>query len=205
MRREFAELHDLGALVPAQERERLHGVLRQRLAPVVGDVLGLRRQLDEDERHLRGELGEELLRVVKPAGVDDVVHQAQGERDVVFALGYGADELKRDFLGAEGDGKAVVSADLPRQGDFPDGIWRRYSYENVTELEAKAARFPILAGKYGPAARASYLIGGWRVLCIGPDNAWNPMVQYDPTNGVMSAGNIMRTQNDPQGFGSEQR
>lgn len=95
--------------------------------------------------------------------------------------------------------------DLPRRNDFPDSIWRRYSYENIHELEIKELSFPVLAGKYAPQARASYYIGGWRVLCNGPDNAWNPMVQYDPTNGLTSTGNIMRTQNDPQGIGSEQR
>ena len=94
--------------------------------------------------------------------------------------------------------------DLPRRDDFPDAIWRRYSYENILELEAKVADFPVLEGKYGTDARASNRIGHWRVLCIGPDKAWNPMAGYDPTNGTMSAGNIMRTQINPEGQGSEQ-
>ncbi|NQU42925.1 hypothetical protein HQ520_06540 [bacterium] len=102
------------------------------------------------------------------------------------------------------DARCPFGGDLPRQNDFSDEIWRRYSYENVRELVAKAADFPVLGGKYGPEARALARIGRWRVLCIGPNNAWNPMVLYDPTNGTTSAGNIMRTQRDPRGMGSEQ-
>jgi prepilin-type N-terminal cleavage/methylation domain-containing protein len=109
------------------------------------------------------------------------------------------------YLG-NADLRCPFGGDLPRRGDFPDEIWRRYSYENIRELEAAtAAGYSVLAGKYGRACRAYELIGGWRILCNGPDNSWNPMFQYDPSNGTVSAGNIMRTQNDPQGIGSEQR
>jgi prepilin-type N-terminal cleavage/methylation domain-containing protein len=89
--------------------------------------------------------------------------------------------------------------DVTRSGDFPDNIWRRYSYENIPELEQKAGSFPVLVPKYGPAANAFGRIGFWRVLCIGPDRVWNPMVQYDPSNGTVSTGNLMRTQSDPYG------
>ena len=89
--------------------------------------------------------------------------------------------------------------DVGRAGDFPDNIWRRYSYENIPELEQKAPAYPVLVPKYGPGVNAFARMGFWRVLCIGPDRAWNPMVQYDPSNGTVSAGNLMRTQNDPVG------
>jgi len=85
--------------------------------------------------------------------------------------------------------------DKARSADFPDEIWRRFSYENIRELEAKYLEgFTILQAKYGPAAAAYETWGAWRILCIGPDIAWNPMVPYDPTNGTVSQGNIMRTQ-----------
>jgi len=99
------------------------------------------------------------------------------------------------------DLRCPFGGDQPRQNDFPAGIWRRYSYENIPELESKAAAFPILNAKYGPAAQASTRIGPWRILCIGPDIAWNPMLPYDPTNGTISQGNILRTQRDAQGAG----
>ena len=102
------------------------------------------------------------------------------------------------------DLRCPFGGDLPRQNDFPSEIWRRYSYENIRELEFKAQTYPVLGGKYGPGAHAAERIGGWRTLCNGPDHNWNPMLQYDPSNGVVSFGNIMRTQNDPQGLGSEQ-
>jgi prepilin-type N-terminal cleavage/methylation domain-containing protein len=87
--------------------------------------------------------------------------------------------------------------DKARSEDFPDEIWRRYSYENIPELEAKYLEgFAVLEFKYGPAQRALETWGPWRILCIGPDIAWNPMVPYDPTNGTISEGNIMRTQRE---------
>ena len=102
------------------------------------------------------------------------------------------------------DLRCPFGGDRGRAANFPDDIWRRYSYENVRELEGKTAAYPVLAGKYGPAADASRRMGPWRVLCIGPDMAWNPMVTYDATNGTTSAGNIMRTQAATEGEGSEQ-
>ncbi len=87
--------------------------------------------------------------------------------------------------------------DKARSGDFPDDIWRRYSYENIRDLECKYLEgFTILEGKYGPGNNAFGICGGWRILCIGPDIAWNPMLPYDPTNGTISSGNIMRTQRE---------
>ena len=104
------------------------------------------------------------------------------------------------------DLRCPFGGDLARRNDFPDEIWRRYSYENVQELAAGAAAgLPYLEGKYGDAARPLETIGRWRVLCIGPDNAWNPMVQYDPSNGTVSKGNIMTSQAHPAGFGGEQQ
>ncbi|MBN1865858.1 prepilin-type N-terminal cleavage/methylation domain-containing protein [Candidatus Sumerlaeota bacterium] len=102
------------------------------------------------------------------------------------------------------DLRCPFGGDLPRQGDFPDAIWGRYSYENVAELASKVSDFPLLDGKYGPSADPLNRIGAWRVLCIGPDRAWNPMAPYDPTNGSVSGGNLLRSQRDPEGRGSEQ-
>ena len=95
--------------------------------------------------------------------------------------------------------------DFTREGDFPGEIWRRFSYENIAELEIKSRTFPILSGKYGPTQNALGRIGHWRILCIGPDRVWNPMVAYDPTNGTISEGNLMRTQSSPIGAGSDQQ
>jgi len=87
--------------------------------------------------------------------------------------------------------------DKARRNDFPDDIWRRYSYENIPELEKKyLGGFAVLEAKYAPDKKALETCGMWRILCIGPDIAWNPMIPYDPTNGTVSVGNIMRTQRD---------
>ena len=84
--------------------------------------------------------------------------------------------------------------DQPRRNDFPEEIWRRYSYENIRELEIKYLEgYSVLQYKYAPEQKAYEKWGDWRILCIGPDIAWNPMIPYDPTNGTVSTGNIMRT------------
>ena len=101
------------------------------------------------------------------------------------------------------DLRCPFGGDIPQSANFPDEIWRRYSYENIADLESKYPEYDVLKYKYHPDQRASERIGGWRILCIGPDQAWNPMIQYDPTNGTVSPGNLMRTQRDPLGENSE--
>ena len=100
---------------------------------------------------------------------------------------------------ASADVRCPFGGDVGRQNDFPDPLWRRYSFENLAELMGKVAQFPVLQAKYGPQSRALDHIGAWRALCIGPDRAWNPMVHYDPTNGTISAGNIIVNQNGGMG------
>ena len=78
---------------------------------------------------------------------------------------------------------------------FPDMIWRRYGYENIPELVEKAESWPLLQKRYPPAAIE--WSGEWRLECIGPDRLWNPSVRYDPTNGTISGGDIIRTQKAP--------
>jgi prepilin-type N-terminal cleavage/methylation domain-containing protein len=88
--------------------------------------------------------------------------------------------------------------DIARMNDFPDDIWRRHSYENIEELVDEASTRPILVGRYVTES-AFDLAGAWRLNCVGPDNAWNPSVMYDPTNGTTSAGDIVRTQKSSAG------
>ena len=80
---------------------------------------------------------------------------------------------------------------------FPDQIWRRYGYENIKELMGKRTDFPILANRYRDEALT--WSGEWRLQCVGPDRLWNPSRLYDPSNGTVSDGDIIRTQRDPSG------
>jgi len=80
---------------------------------------------------------------------------------------------------------------------FPDGIWRRYGYENIPELVEKAETFAIFKSRYPP--RALEWSGDWRLECVGPDKLWNPSVSYDASNGTVSGGDIIRTQKSPSG------
>ena len=78
---------------------------------------------------------------------------------------------------------------------FPDLIWQRYGYENMPELIEKASNWPILQQRYPP--EAVEWSGLWRLQCVGPDRLWNPSVRYDPTNGTISGGDVIRTQKIP--------
>ncbi|MCX8037084.1 MAG: prepilin-type N-terminal cleavage/methylation domain-containing protein [Candidatus Sumerlaeia bacterium] len=78
---------------------------------------------------------------------------------------------------------------------FPNNIWRRYGYENISELIEKAHTFPLLQRRY--PAEAEEWSGAWRLQCVGPDRLWNPSVRYDPTNGTVSGGDIIRSQKFP--------
>ncbi len=81
---------------------------------------------------------------------------------------------------------------------FPDEIWKRYGYENIAEMVAKAqSGWTVFQWRYPPEAIA--WSGFWRLQCVGPDKIWNPSVTYDPSNGVISGGDIIRTQKKPSG------
>jgi len=80
---------------------------------------------------------------------------------------------------------------------FPDEIWCRYGYENIPELMSKAQTWSIFQRRY--PAEAINWSGPWRLQCIGPDRLWNPSELYDPSNGTISGGDIIRTQLDPTG------
>lgn len=86
-----------------------------------------------------------------------------------------------------------------RSGDFPDEIWKRYGYENILELIAKVPEFPILKTRYGHP-NALVWSGPWRLQCVGPDQEWDPNIPYNPTNGLVTRGDILRTQKSPTGL-----
>lgn len=96
------------------------------------------------------------------------------------------------------DVRCPFGGDIPQSINFPDNIWRRYGYENIEELVAAATTVPILTGRY-VNERALDLAGQWRLQSTGPDNIWNPSVMYDPTNGTVSPGDIIRTQKTGEG------
>ncbi len=86
---------------------------------------------------------------------------------------------------------------IERKDDFPDLLWQRYSYENIRELQQARTAFPILQNRYRDEALE--WSGYWRMNSVGPNKTWNPSRQYDPTNGTISEGNIIRTQRNTSG------
>jgi prepilin-type N-terminal cleavage/methylation domain-containing protein len=86
-----------------------------------------------------------------------------------------------------------------RSGDFPDEIWRRYGYENILELIAKSERFSILVNRYGHPKAVTWT-GDWRLQSVGPDREWDPNIMYNPTNGLVTRGDIIQTQKSAMGL-----
>lgn len=84
-----------------------------------------------------------------------------------------------------------------RENDFPAELWRRYGYENIKDLIGKRDAFPILQNRYRD--EALQWSGEWRLNSVGPDRLWNPSRLYDPSNGTISEGDIIRSQLRPDG------
>jgi len=68
---------------------------------------------------------------------------------------------------------------------------RRYRYDNVrANVEANLPQWP-------PNDIRRY--GDWRFVSPGPQMQSDPWIPYDPTNGTVSIGSVLRTQLSPDG------
>jgi prepilin-type N-terminal cleavage/methylation domain-containing protein len=75
--------------------------------------------------------------------------------------------------------------------EMPDEPRRRYHYHNVRQLvEDNTPNWP-------PTDLLRY--GNWRFVSLGPMKVSMPWTPYDPTNGTISDGNIIRTQRSAEG------
>lgn len=82
--------------------------------------------------------------------------------------------------------------DQDPSGTFPPAIFKRYRYHNIKEF--------IEGGYTGWTNPDDYLrYGQWRLVCVGPNRTYQAWEMYDPTNGTISNGDIMRTQISPSG------
>ncbi len=97
------------------------------------------------------------------------------------------------------DVRCPFGGNYARAENFPDEIWRRYGYENILELITKSGQFPILMNRYGHPKAITWS-GDWRLQCVGPDREWDPNIMYNPTNGLVTRGDIIRTQKSPTGL-----
>ena len=74
---------------------------------------------------------------------------------------------------------------------MPDEPLRRYHYHNVKQLVTDNTP------QWPPTDLLRY--GDWRFVSLGPKKEYMPWTPYDPTNGTISNGNIIRTQLSPDG------
>lgn len=79
----------------------------------------------------------------------------------------------------------------PFRSNAPTERTRRYGYHNVKEN--------VDAQRQGWPATDLQRYGDWRFYSHGPRQEYLPYIPYDPTNGTVSEGNILRTQRSPEG------
>jgi prepilin-type N-terminal cleavage/methylation domain-containing protein len=83
-----------------------------------------------------------------------------------------------------------------------DGTTRNYVYHNIFELVNDSVSYP----GYGFDQRDLAEYGTWRVISVGPDKEYYGSIGrriYDPTNGTISYGDIIRTQAKSDGDSKE--
>lgn len=74
--------------------------------------------------------------------------------------------------------------------DIPVCVWRRYVYQNFRQ------RSPYGCGCDDPDT-PQRIYGPWVLNCIGPDRKYSGWLLYDPTNGTVSPGDIVRSAKRP--------
>ncbi|MBX7247190.1 MAG: type II secretion system GspH family protein [Candidatus Sumerlaeaceae bacterium] len=72
-----------------------------------------------------------------------------------------------------------------------DEVLRRYEYHNVKQMVA------LNTPGWPPNDINRY--GDWRFASFGPMKVYGPWMPYDPTNGTVSEGNVIRTQKSSDG------
>jgi type II secretion system protein G len=73
----------------------------------------------------------------------------------------------------------------------PDTRYRRYEFHNVQQR--------VSEGAWGWPPNDLRRYGQWRFVSFGPWRQRVPWTPYDPTNGTVSEGNVLRTQLAPEG------
>lgn len=86
-----------------------------------------------------------------------------------------------------------VSKPQTTVGDFPDYELKRYVYYNCKYSDERFAEYDYWNGGLQP------WVGAWLIYGFGPDKvafhgAYRTLLPYDPTNGTVSPGNIVRCQ-----------
>lgn len=109
-------------------------------------------------------------------------------------------------------------ASIPNQfaltGDRNPNFSRRYLYVNNGELNAVVASGTrLFRGSTVFTPQPALTKGFWVLTSFGPDLDWGPFtaqrtganlqIRYDPTNGTVSLGDVIRTQADPEGKGAD--
>ncbi len=88
------------------------------------------------------------------------------------------------------------------RGDYytndPATFFRRYyCYHNIRQFVEAEPGDPDYSGGFDQRDLDAY--GEWRLFSVGLEGDYRPWMLYDPTNGTISNGNIVRTQYSPTG------
>jgi prepilin-type N-terminal cleavage/methylation domain-containing protein len=101
--------------------------------------------------------------------------------------------VRKNSSGAVIDSNIVVPADITT---------KNFVYHNIYDLINDQVAYP----SYGFDARDLAEYGTWRLISVGPDREFYGSLGrriYDPTNGTISLGDLIRTQSKSDGVSTE--
>jgi type II secretion system protein G len=75
---------------------------------------------------------------------------------------------------------------------IPENVWRRHVYQNYRQRSI----YGCGCGAASDAPQTVY--GAWVLNSIGPDRILSGLTEYDPTNGILSSGDIIRSKRRPE-------
>ena len=136
-------------------------------------------------------------RAIMPAGTPRPFNLATLPFELTTPISYLTSLFPDPFKNVNARRVSTAGAVSPAT-DVNDPTTRHYRYDNITQL----TQIP----GFGFDALDLREYGQWRITSIGPDNEFFGSIGrrvYDPTNGTLSLGDIIRTQNSSEGKSKE--
>jgi len=137
-------------------------------------------------------------RAIMPAGTPRPFNMATLPFELTTPVSYITSLLVDPFKDVQAKRVSTTGVVTPAT-DLSDPTTTHYRYDNIVQLTQ------ITGFGFDQRDVAEY--GAWRIVSIGPDREFRGSIGrriYDPTNGTISFGDVIRTQNSSAGISREQ-